>query len=94
MYMPKGAGGVLSFGVHGGREKGEILLRNLNLSSLVVHVGDIKTSVLHPASTTHRQMTEEEQVKAGISPELIRVSVGIEDIEDIIEDFDKALSSL
>jgi O-acetylhomoserine (thiol)-lyase len=94
MYMPKGAGGVLSFGVKGGRAKGEAFLENLELSSIVVHVGDIRTSVLHPASTTHRQLTEEQQIASGIRPELIRVSVGIENIEDIREDFERALERL
>jgi O-acetylhomoserine (thiol)-lyase len=94
MYMPKGAGGVLSFGVKGGRAKGEAFLENLELSSIVVHVGDIRTSVLHPASTTHRQLTEEQQIAGGIRPELIRVSVGIENIEDIREDFERALERL
>ena len=63
----------------------------MKLASLVVHVGDIRTYVLHPASTTHRQLSEEEQIASGVSPDLIRVSVGIEDIEDIIADFDQAL---
>lgn len=90
-YLPKGASGVLSFGVKGGREAGEKFLENLDLTSVVVHVGDIRTSALHPASTTHRQLTEEQQLAAGISPSLIRVSVGLESIEDIIADFDQAL---
>jgi len=94
MYMPKGAGGVLSFGVKGGRAKGELFLEKLELASIVVHVGDIRTSVLHPASTTHRQLTEEQQVASGILPELIRVSVGIENIEDIKADFERAFESL
>ena len=94
MYMPKGAGGVLSFGVKGGRAKGELFLEKLELASIVVHVGDIRTSVLHPASTTHRQLTEEQQVAGGILPELIRVSVGIENIEDIKADFERAFESL
>lgn len=94
MYMPKGAGGVLSFGVKGGRTKGELFLEHLELASIVVHVGDIRTSVLHPASTTHRQLSEEQQIAGGILPELIRVSVGIENIEDIKADFERAFDSL
>lgn len=94
MYMPKGAGGVLSFGVKGGKAKGELFLEKLELASIVVHVGDIRTSVLHPASTTHRQLTEEQQIAGGIPPELIRVSVGIENIEDIKADFERAFKSL
>ncbi len=93
-YLPKGASGVLSFGVKGGREAGEKFLENLDLTSVVVHVGDIRTSALHPASTTHRQLTEEQQLAAGITPSLIRVSVGLESIEDIIADFDQALEKI
>jgi len=93
-YLPKGASGVLAFGAKGGRAGGEEFLKNLKLASIVVHVGDIRTSVLHPASTTHRQLSEEAQLAGGIKPELIRVSVGCEDIEDIIADFDQALNAL
>ncbi|SCJ90705.1 Methionine gamma-lyase [uncultured Eubacterium sp.] len=93
-YLPKGASGVLSFGVKGGRAAGEACLANLKLASIVVHVGDIRTSVLHPASTTHRQLSEEDQLAGGIKPELIRVSVGCEDIEDILADFDQALNQV
>ncbi|MCL1809293.1 MAG: O-acetylhomoserine aminocarboxypropyltransferase/cysteine synthase [Clostridiales bacterium] len=90
-YMPKGASGVIAFGVKGGRKAGEELLEKLRLTSIVVHVGDVRTCVLHPASTTHRQLSDVEQAKAGIKPELIRISVGIENIDDIKEDFDQAL---
>lgn len=90
-YLPKGASGVLTFGVKGGKTAGERFLEKLELASIVVHVGDIRTSVLHPASTTHRQLSDTEQLKAGIKPELIRVSVGIESIKDIIADFENAL---
>lgn len=90
-YLPKGASGVLTFGVKGGITAGEKFLEKLELASIVVHVGDIRTSVLHPASTTHRQLSDVEQLKAGIKPELIRVSVGIESIKDIIADFENAL---
>lgn len=93
-YLPKGAGGVLSFCVKGGRTAGEQLLSKLELASIVVHVGDIRTSVLHPASTTHRQLSEADQIAAGIDPGLIRASIGLEDIEDIKADFDQALNSL
>ncbi len=93
-YLPKGASGVLSFGVKGGRAGGEKMLENLELASIVVHVGDIRTSVLHPASTTHRQLSEEDQIKGGIKPELIRVSVGCENYEDIEADFAQALERL
>lgn len=93
-YLPKGSGGVLTFGVKGGKKAGENFLSKLELASLVVHVGDIRTSVIHPASTTHRQLSEEEQIAGGTRPELIRVSVGIENINDIINDFDNALISI
>lgn len=93
-YLPNGASAVLSFGVKGGREAGEKLLEKLKLASIVVHVGDIRTSVLHPASTTHRQMTEEQQLAAGLDPGLIRVSVGLESIDDIIADFEQALEEI
>lgn len=93
-YLPNGAGGVLSFGVKGGKAAGEKLLENLKLASIVVHVGDIRTSVLHPASTTHRQLSEEAQLAAGLNPSLIRVSVGLESIDDIIADFEQALEQI
>ena len=91
-YMPKGASAVMSFCVKGGREAGEKFLEKLELCSVVVHVGDIHTSVLHPASTTHRQLSEEAQLAAGIDPGLIRLSVGLENAEDIIADLDQALN--
>jgi len=91
-YLPKGAGGVISFGVKGGRNAAERFLEKLKLTSIVVHVCDVRTCALHPASTTHRQLSDEEQLKAGIKPELIRISVGIENIDDIKEDFDNALN--
>lgn len=91
-YMPKGASAVMSFGVKGGRAAGEKFLEYLELASIVVHVGDIHTSVLHPASTTHRQLSEEAQLAAGIDPGLIRLSVGLENIDDIIADLEQALN--
>jgi len=93
-YMPKGASGILSFGIKGGAKAGKELIKHLELVHLVVHLGDLRTSILHPASTTHRQLNEQQQVESGIYPEMIRVSVGIEDIEDIINDFDKALHAV
>ena len=90
-YLPLGASGLLTFGVKGGREEAGEFIRNIDLVSLVVHLGDVRTLVLHPATTTHRQLTDEELNAAGIGPEMIRVSVGIEKIEDIIEDFGRAL---
>lgn len=93
-YMPKGASGILSFGIKGGAKAGKELIKHLELVHLVVHLGDLRTSILHPASTTHRQLNEQQQIESGIYPEMIRVSVGIEDIEDIINDFDKALHAV
>ena len=91
-YMPRGASGVLCFGVKGGKAAGEIVMNALELAAIVVHVADVRTCVLHPASMTHRQLSEAEQIAAGVSPDLIRVSVGIEHIDDIIADFDQALN--
>ena len=91
-YMPRGASGVLCFGVKGGKAAGEIVMNSLKLAAIVVHVADVRTCVLHPASMTHRQLSEAEQIAAGVSPDLIRVSVGIEHIDDIIADFDQALN--
>lgn len=93
-YMPNGTCGVISFGVKGGREAAMKLMDSLQLAAIVVHVADAKTGVLHPASTTHRQLTDEQLVEAGIGPELIRFSVGIEDVEDIIEDLAQALEKI
>lgn len=93
-YMPKGAGGVLTFGVKGGRKEGETVMNNLKLAAIVVHVCDVRTGVLHPASMTHRQLNEAEQAAAGVTPDLVRVSVGIENIDDICQDFDQALNSI
>lgn len=91
-YLPDGASGVLTFGIKGGAAAGKELIKHMKLTALVVHVGDLRTSILHPASTTHRQMTNEQQIAAGVLPDLIRVSIGIENIDDIIEDFDKAIN--
>ena len=93
-YLPNGAGGVLNFGVKGGNEQAQKVINNLKLASLLANVGDAKTLVIHPASTTHEQLSEEEQKAAGVLPNLIRVSVGIEHIDDIIEDFSSAFASL
>lgn len=87
----EGGSGILTFGIKGGAEAGKELIKHLELTGLVVHLGDLRTSILHPASTTHRQLTEQQQIDAGVSPDLIRVSIGIENIKDIIEDFDNAI---
>ncbi len=90
-YLPDGQSGVISVGIKGGREGAVRFMEKVKLAALVVHVADARTSVLHPASETHRQLTDQQLVDCGISPEMVRVSVGIEDIEDIIADFDQAL---
>ena len=93
-YMPKGAPGVVSFGVKGGREAAMKLMNSLKLAQIVVHVADARTCVLHPASTTHRQLTDEQLIAGGIVPEMVRFSVGIEDVEDIIADLEQALEQI
>ena len=90
-YLPKGAGAILGFGVRGGKDAGVKFINNVKLASHLANVGDAKTLVIHPASTTHSQLTEQEQLSTGVTPEYVRVSVGIEDIEDIKADLDQAL---
>ncbi len=90
-YMPKGTCGVISFGVKGGREAATKFMDSLRLASIVTHVADSKTCVLHPASTTHRQLSDKQLEEAGVKSDLIRLSVGIEDVEDIIADIEQAL---
>lgn len=90
-YLPDGACGVISFGVKGGRGAAVKFMDSLRLAAIVVHVADSRTSVLHPASTTHRQLTDEQLVAAGITPDLVRLSVGIENPDDIIADIRQAL---
>ena len=91
-YLPKGPGAVLGFGVKGGREAGAKFIDSLKLFSHVANLGDAKSLAIHPASTTHSQLTDEEQKAAGVSPDFIRLSIGLEDIEDILWDLDQALS--
>lgn len=93
-YLPNGCCGVVSFGVKGGRDKAMKLMDSLKLAKIVVHVADARTCVLHPASTTHRQLTDAQLKACGIGPELVRMSIGIEDAEDIIEDIKQALEQL
>ena len=85
---------MVSFGVKGGREAAMKFMDSLRLARIVVHVADARTSVLHPASTTHRQLTDEQLVDAGISADLVRLSVGIENIEDILEDLEQAFNKI
>ncbi len=93
-YLPDGACGVVSYGIKGGREAAMRFMDALKLARIVVHVADARTSVLHPASTTHRQLTDQQLVEAGITPDLIRMSVGIEHVDDIIADIQQALQAL
>ena len=93
-YLPRGTSGVIAFGVKGGREAAVKFMDSLKLGAIVTHVADTRTCLLHPASTTHRQMTDEQLIAAGVSPDLIRLSVGIENPEDIIADIDQALAKI
>ncbi len=93
-YLPKGASGILTFGVKGGVEAAKKLINSLEIVPLVVHLGDVRTTLLHPASTTHRQLSKEELKISGVSEDLIRVSVGIENIDDIIRDFKQGLDKV
>ena len=90
-YLPKGPGSVFSFEVKGGRTAGQKFIESLNLASHVANIGDAKTLIIHPASTTHAQLTEQQLIDAGVLPGVVRISVGIEDVDDIIYDLDQAL---
>jgi O-acetylhomoserine (thiol)-lyase len=90
-YLPKGASGVLTFGIKGGAAAGKKFMESCKVVALVVHVGDARSCVLHPASTTHRQLSVEQQTSSGVTPDLIRLSVGIEHVDDLIADIDQAL---
>jgi O-acetylhomoserine (thiol)-lyase len=92
-YLPKGAGAILGFGIKGGAEAGRKFIESLQLFSHLANVGDAKSLAIHPATTTHSQLSPEEQVAAGVSPDFIRLSVGIESIEDILWDLDQALNA-
>lgn len=93
-YLPKGQGAILTFGVKGGAKAGEALINHVELFSHLANVGDAKSLIIHPASTTHQQLSEEEQRKTGVSPELVRLSVGLETVDDIIADLDQALAKI
>ena len=93
-YLNGGYGAILGFGIEGGAEAGKKFVNNLELASLLANIGDAKTLASHPASTTHSQLTEEEQLSTGVTPDFIRISVGIEDAEDIIADFEQALDKI
>jgi len=91
-YLHHGFGSVLAFGIKGGLEAGRRFIDNVTLASHLANVGDAKTLVIHPATTTHQQLSAEEQKASGVTPDLVRVSVGIEHIDDIKEDFEQAFS--
>ena len=90
-YLPKGPGAIMGFGVKGGLEAGKRFIENLQLFSHLANVGDAKSLAIHPATTTHSQLSEEQQVSAGVTPDFVRLSIGTEDIEDILWDLDQAL---
>ena len=92
-YLPNGASGLVTFGIKGGFDAGKKLINTLELFSLLANIGDAKSLVIHPASTTHQQLSVEEQAATGVTPELVRLSVGIEDIRDIIADLDQAIEA-
>jgi O-acetylhomoserine (thiol)-lyase len=92
-YLPTGRGALVTFGIKGGYEAGKKLIDTLELFSLVANIGDAKSLVIHPASTTHQQLSIEEQATTGVTPELVRLSVGIEDIRDILADLDQAIDA-
>src|ERR1043166_7848057 len=91
-YLPKGASSIMTFGIDGGAPAGVKFIESAQFMSHLANVGDAKTLIIHPASTTHRQLSEEEQVKAGVTPDMIRLSVGLENIDDILWDLDQALA--
>jgi O-acetylhomoserine (thiol)-lyase len=93
-YVPKGAGAVFTFGLDGGYDAGIALVSNVKLFSHLANIGDTRSLIIHPASTTHRQLTDEQRVKAGAGPEVVRLSIGLESVEDIIADLDQALAAV
>jgi O-acetylhomoserine (thiol)-lyase len=90
-YLPKGAGAIMGFGIKGGADAGRKFINSLKLFSHLANVGDAKSLAIHPASTTHSQLSAQEQTSAGVTPDFVRLSIGIEDIEDILWDLDQAL---
>ncbi len=91
--MPDGHSGLVTFGIKGGFEAGKKLINSLKVFSLLANIGDAKSRVIPPASTTHQQLTGEEQLSTGVSPELVRLAVGIEDLRDIVADLDQAIET-
>lgn len=93
-YLPEGAGSIFTFGVKGGYEAGKKFIESLELFSMLANVGDAKSLVVHPASTTHAQLTEEQQLAGGVKPETVRLSIGLEHIDDILDDINKGLDAI
>ena len=91
-YLPKGAGAIIGFGVKGGLEAGKKFINSLQLISHLANIGDAKTLAIHPASTTHQQLSPEEQIATGVTPDFIRLSIGIEHVDDILADIEQALT--
>ena len=92
-YVPQGAGAVFSFGIKGGYDAGKKFIDSLQMFSHLANVGDARSLVIHPASTTHQQLSADQQRAAGVEPEMVRLSVGLEDLDDIIWDLDQALTA-
>ena len=92
-YLPKGGGAIIAFGIEGGAPAGRRFIEGLELFSHLANVGDVRSLAIHPASTTHSQLTESEQVSTGVSPDLVRLSVGIESIEDILADLEAGFTA-
>ena len=90
-YLSKGAGAIIGFGIKGGTEAGKKFINSLELISHVANIGDAKTLAIHPATTTHQQLSEEERLATGVTPDFIRLSIGLENMEDIFADIDQAL---
>jgi O-acetylhomoserine (thiol)-lyase len=92
-YLPLGAGAIFTFGIKGGLEAGKKFIESLQLFSHLANVGDAKSLVIHPASTTHQQLPEKDQIAAGVTPDMVRLSVGLEDLDDILWDLSQALEA-
>jgi O-acetylhomoserine (thiol)-lyase len=91
-YCPNGAGAVFTFGLRGGYDAGVKLVSNVTLFSHLANIGDTRSLIIHPASTTHRQLSDAQKIQAGAGPDVVRLSIGIEDVEDLIADLDQALA--
>jgi O-acetylhomoserine (thiol)-lyase len=92
-YLPKGQGSIVTFGIKGGLEAGKKLIDNAKIFSHLANLGDAKSLIIHPASTTHQQLSDEQQLDAGVTKDLVRISVGIEDVEDLIWDLEQAIAA-